>query len=459
MKSLFPIFKNKWVKTLILIICLQQLLVAGGTYFLGEITRQFPVEGLKLSTALYLFVCIFLPGTIVHYGVVWCTTRAYKSSQLSYLNEYIRSNYNQPTHWRNEDSKQQRHDIMCRGGQETILSTVYFIGDLSATGLNIFLNTISVILVTDLSLGIVIAVAGLLGLGIIHLAGEKISVTSRNEMLADNQLNAHLSKSWDNIVLGNKFFFDRWESRFNKLFLKSEKESLETVKQREWAVSLAGIVTNGLVLGYALFLAWMNQENAGFVLAILVMLPRSLQIVMHIQIIQTYLAQWKRLEERLVVTCESILEPKPIDLSQLIQESGISIKMGNTAYSSGEIEDLLDKYKAGRFTITGENGVGKSSLLLKLKNKFRFSAAYLPAHHQLMLHEAQLGLSTGEIALASLKDLQSSNCDILLLDEWDANLSVENRVAIDQLINQLSSERIIVEIRHSVLDTGIVNVT
>jgi len=458
MKSLFPIFRNGWVKALVLIILLQQFLVAGGTYFLGEITRQFPIEGLKLGMMLCLFICIFLPGTIVHYWVVWCTTRAYKSAQLSYLNEYIRSNYNHPTHWRNEDSRQQRHDIMCRGGQETILSTVNFFSDLTATGLNILLNTISIILVTDVTLGVVIIVAGLLGLGIIHLAGAKISETSRNEMLTDNQLNAHLSKSWDNIVLGNQLFFDRWKNHFNDLFLKSEKASLETVKKREWAISLAGVVTNGLVLGCALLLAWTNRETPGFVLAILVMLPRSLQIVMHIQIIQTYLAQWKRLEERLAVTYESVLEPKPIDLSRLIKENDIGIKMGNTAYSPREIENLLESHKTGRFTITGENGVGKSSLLLTLKNKYRTSAAYLPAHHQLMLHETQLSLSTGEIALAALKDLQSSNCDILLLDEWDANLSAENRAVLDQVINQLSLERIVVEIRHSIEKMSIGNI-
>ena len=166
--------------------------MAGGTYFLGELTSQFPTEGFQLNLALILFICIFLPGTIVHYWIVWCTTRACKSAQLSYLKEYIRSNYNHPTHWRNEKSKQQRHDIMCRGGQETIQSTVHFLVDLTATGLNIFLNTISIILVTDLTLGFVIILAGLLGLLIIHLSGIGIAESSRNEMLADNQLNSHL---------------------------------------------------------------------------------------------------------------------------------------------------------------------------------------------------------------------------------------------------------------------------
>lgn len=448
MGSLLAIFRNKWLKAALLVVLLQQLLVAGGTYFLGELVSSFPTHGFQPVLAITLFICIFLPGTLVHYWVVWCTTRASRLTQMSYINAYIKSNYNHPTHWRNEKSKQQRHDIMCRGGQETIQSTVHFFVDLVATSLNIILNAISIILVTDLTLGLIIMFAGILGLGIIHFSGNRIAENSRNEMLADNQLNAHLSRSWDNIVLGNQLFFDRWNARFKELFLTAENASLEVVKKRDWTISIAGMITNGLVLGGALLLAWMNQENAGFVLAILVMLPRSLQIVMHIQIIQTYVAQWKNLQEKLKVTSESILEPQPIDLSALIQQDNVYVRMGNQNYPSRDIEDLLSKHRSGRFTITGSNGAGKSSLLLKLKNKFSVSATYLPAHHQLMLREAQLSLSSGEIALAALKDLQLQNSGILLLDEWDANLSAENRAILDRAIDQLSLERIIVEIRH-----------
>ena len=139
-----------------------------------------------------------------------------------------------------------------------------------------------------------------------------------------------------------------------KLFFISEQKSLQTVKKRDWVVSVAGMVTNGLVLGSALFLAWINRETAGFVLAILVMLPRSLQIVMHIQIVQTYVAQWKDLREKLAVTYESLLVPEPIDLSPLIQKDGICIKIGNQYYSCREIDNLLDNIREnGRM----ENGL------------------------------------------------------------------------------------------------------
>src|ERR1700722_14073372 len=170
MRSEFYIFRSKWIFAVLFVTLLQQLLVAGGTYFLGEITREFPTKGFQLVAAFILFICIFLPGTVVHYWIVWCTIRAYKSVQLNYLNAYLRANYNHPTHWRNEESRQQRHDMMCKGGQETINSGVNYLADVTATGLNIILNTISVILVTDLTLGIIITFAGLTGLLMIHFS-------------------------------------------------------------------------------------------------------------------------------------------------------------------------------------------------------------------------------------------------------------------------------------------------
>lgn len=451
MESIFNIFKSKWLNLALVVVLFQQLLVAGGTYFLGKLSSEFPTEGFQLNLAISLFICILLPGTIVHYWVAWCTTRANKAAQLNYLNQYIQSNFNHPMHWRNEKSKQQRHDIMCRGGQETIQSSMLFIVDVVATGLNIVLNTISIIFVTDLLLGLTIIVAGLLGLLIIHLSEAKISESSRNEMLADNQLNAHLSRSWDNIILGNQYFFERWKNYFMQLFLSTERASLQTVKKRDWAVSMAGLVTNALVIGTALLLAWIYQNTASFVLAILVMLPRSLQIVMHIQIIQTYLAQWKSLQSKLRVTQESYSHPHVVDLSDLIRQDDISVRISNKHYPIREIETLLENNKTGRFTVTGPNGAGKSSLLLKLKTKFDRSATYLPAQHHLMLREAQLGLSSGEIALNSLKDLQLENNKILLLDEWDANLSPENRIILDKAIEQISHDKIVVEVRHSIL--------
>jgi ABC-type transport system involved in cytochrome bd biosynthesis fused ATPase/permease subunit len=446
------IIVNPWLRITLLVVLLQQVLVAGGTYFLGKLTSEFPSEGFNWVSALILFICISLPGTLVHYWVVWGTVRANKRAQWNYLNQYMHTNYNQPTHWRNTASKQQRHDIMSRGGQEAIQSAIHFFVDASATGLNILLNTISIILVTDLLLGVVITIAGIIGLLIIHFSEKRISIASRDEILADGRLNAHLYRSWDNVILGNQTFFQQWSTYFAKYFAVTEAASLNTVRKRDSAVALAGIVTNGIVLGSALYMVWMHQNATTLALAILVMLPRCLQVVMHIQIIQTYLAQWKGLQEKLIVTQESFSAVEPVDLTPLIQEHQITLKEGSKQHTISEIENIASKRTSGRFTITGPNGAGKSSLLLKLKS-MNASAVYLPAQHQLMLEDASSTLSSGETALAALEYLRKEPHTTLLLDEWDANLSPENRMAMDKMIDQLSADRLIIEVRHGHFST------
>lgn len=447
MTSIYSLFNNKWMKALLAVILIQQLLVASGTYFLGTLTAEFPTKGLQLSLAFLMLFCILLPGTIVHYGVAWCTTRARKMTQNEYLKHYMQANFNHPTHWRNEKSREARHDLMCRSGQETVQSAVNFFGDFTATSLNIILNIISIILVTDLVQGFIILAAGLFGLGIIHFNKKGIAESSKNEVLADTRLNGHLSRSWDNIILGNQLFYDRWKLKFASLFSDSEKAAEQTVKMRDWSVSIAALVTNGLVLGSALFMIWMHQENTGFALAMLVMLPRSLQTVMHIQIIQSYFANWKNLKEKLSVTSKSLSPPDSLDLSDYIKPHSIQVK--DLLGSIKDIEDHLKNSDCGRYTITGQNGSGKSCLLLNLKNKLGLSALYLPAQHQLFLHDTQVNLSSGELTLAAFEQLKNHECKILLLDEWDANLSLENQSLLDKILDEISKKKIVVEIRHS----------
>lgn len=447
MTSIYTLFNNKWMKALLLVVLLQQLLVASGTYFLGTLTAEFPSEGFQLSTAFLLLVCIILPGTVVHFGMAWCVTRASKMTQNEYLKQYIHSNFNHPTHWRNEKSREARHDMMCRSGQESLQSAVHFFGDFAATSLNIILNTVSIILVTDITQGLVILAAGLLGLGIIHLNKKGISESSRAEVLTENKLNGHLNRSWDNIILGNQLFFDRWKTQFDSLFSDSERAAVQTVNKRDWSVSIAALVTNGLVLGSALFLIWSHQKDTAFALAMLVMLPRSLQTVMHIQIVQSYFARWKNLQEKLAVTNESLSKPDSLDLSSYIKPKILTTD--KEGFSIQDIEEHLSSSSNGRFTITGQNGSGKSSLLLNLKNKYGLSALYLPAQHQLFLQDSQINLSSGELTLATFEYFKKVDCKILLLDEWDANLSMENRSILDQVIEEISLKRIVVEIRHS----------
>ena len=64
------------------------------------------------------------------------------------------------------------------------------------------------------------------------------------------------------------------------------------------------------------------------------------------------------------------------------------------------------------------------------------------------LRAAQLAIDSGQAMLSLLKDLEKNDAEILLLDEWDANLSDENCLSQERLIERLAETRLVIEIRH-----------
>ena len=84
-------------------------------------------------------------------------------------------------------------------------------------------------------------------------------------------------------------------------------------------------------------------------------------------------------------------------------------------------------YRPGRITLRGENGAGKSTLLMLVKNALNDRAFFLPTQNQLSFTSEANKYSTGEsLRNRLLEILERVNVDVLLLDEWDANLDKEN---------------------------------
>jgi ABC-type transport system involved in cytochrome bd biosynthesis fused ATPase/permease subunit len=168
---------------------------------------------------------------------------------------------------------------------------------------------------------------------------------------------------------------------------------------------------------------------------------------MHMQIVQQYWARWKSLAEKLQLVDQSWEPVQEPDLEEYIDNSSITIT-DLAARSVLSSDDILGQ-RSGRIVVRGENGAGKSTMLIKLKQRFRDNAIYLPAHHNLELKNMVGSLSSGEATMEHLVDIGDSHEDVILLDEWDANLSAENRQRMDSLLDNLSRERVVIEIRHA----------
>lgn len=449
MKLLKCIFKDKGFKVCILVILIQQLLVATGTYLMGDLAANAPTGGLSIVKILILAASLILSGSVFHFLMKYYLTVAEKGVLWQYFYEYSRNNYSRPDLWKNSQAKNERHDVVTREGQDSITQSVQFAADSVATVLNIIFNTISVVLVTNIMVGLAIFGAGIIGLLLIHLNDKKITQSAQNEMTSKTEENAFLGKSWDNIILGNKSAFDRWFKNFTILFENSKAASLHNNKVNDGVVGLAALLTSSIVVGTIFGLMYMNQHQISKVTALLIMLPRSMQIVMHIQVIQSYWAHWKYLLQRLEITEKSTLQAPIQNIDQFINSNKIQLTSEEKTISFDELISSI-KSGSGRVTITGENGSGKSTLLLIIKNILKDEGLFIPAQHQLELSENTFAKSSGEVAIQALEDAGRDNARVILLDEWDANLSKENQSKFHRHIENISNKKLVIEIRHHI---------
>src|SRR5690606_15022924 len=115
----------------------------------------------------------------------------------------------------------------------------------------------------------------------------------------------------------------------------------------------------------------------------------------------------------------------------------------------------LDTLSCGRMTIRGAHGAGKSTLLLSIKQAFAEQAYLLPAGSTRLCWQSRHGtLSPGQRLRAIIDELLQHRPDIryLLLDEWDTNLDADSRTHIDQLLERISQQRVVIEIKSQEFD-------
>ena len=63
--------------------------------------------------------------------------------------------------------------------------------------------------------------------------------------------------------------------------------------------------------------------------------------------------------------------------------------------------------------------------------------------------EKRPGFSSGERQIRALREIvERTHASIYLLDEWDANLDLNNRAAADELVERLAKRARVVEISH-----------
>jgi len=189
--------------------------------------------------------------------------------------------------------------------------------------------------------------------------------------------------------------------------------------------------------------------TAASVGALVAMLPRSLQVFGSIHSLSIYFSQFLLVRAKMKNLHSFVSKLDKHDRLSSMNLDHIKIEEHHSSYAVKPCE-LLDQLKngsitVGRYLLSGSNGSGKSSYLKKIKAAAKDSILMTPEAQFINLDN---NLSTGELRLLQIEKALCSPPPIVMLDEWDANLDLDNVSRFNAILDSAAKKIVVIESRH-----------
>jgi hypothetical protein len=436
------------VKPLFLLI-VQQIIVASSTFWLTHLAIAAKVgNGFVGWLALYLgsLLLPYIPGSLLCYQLErWSIACQFRLIELSDL-----LLYGQPLLWQDGEHKKFALPIYSKEGPKLIENTVHYAYSLASCTLNTTFNILAVAIAVDPYLLLSYLAGICLGAILVRLQSRK------NEYLSENteRLRVALSNEqlfmWDNTVIGNQYNRGLWYDRLLSAFTAARRAALRSEAFNQTVAVGIVLVTQLPIFGYVAWSLLSRSAEPDYVISVIVVLPRLFQVVNSSHAILALVAMWYSQRGKLSVlrTLFGAQRSEPIGVVQYDKIFVNGSPLASICHNVGEFVSQLRT--PGRFTVTGPNGSGKTTLLLLAKALLGNHGYFLPAQHSLSFSRKSERLSTGQTMLTIMDELcEQARIEVLLLDEWDANLDAANRAVVDSQLAALPSRGItVVEVRH-----------
>ena len=259
-----------------------------------------------------------------------------------------------------------------------------------------------------------------------------------------------LSRMWINLSLGNPLNKQFWRAAAHR----SAEQYYDAAQDLAWMRQTSNLLLGLVALAPTMFLVYQvvnaADVSAAVVAAIIVNLTRIMHILNSFGALIYQSLDLKNVMSRLGLLTHQLASTQAALTLPLSAPRGEIFMNGAPLADFAATAQILARANHGRFTITGSNGSGKSSLLIYLKKWFGDHSFLLPAHIDgLQFGEHAPEGSTGERMIHALQQvLQRSCAKVLLIDEWDANLDRGNAHALDEALSTMARAVIVVEVRH-----------
>lgn len=460
-KQIFGLFTNRWALICFAILTFQQIFEASATFWLVK-TMASITKGDNFFPYLILYLLSFaLPY------IPWCFAFILKitwkqEAQRSFTNAFVASNKNNIAEWSNKGLREQKLSILTSEGPATLHALIDYVWDLFTYSLSVFFNILALSIVVEPLFAIAYGISLSCVIVVMKLKRRAQRQLTQKALTARIDLCQSLLAAWDNVLLGNEYNFKLWEEKTNQRLNRCLQRNVALERFDQILAIFVSLMTSIPALMVVIYYVLMHKNDPVQLSSFIVILPLLFIILSYTYQTLSLAFRWTMHRSRLTSIYKTIQATRESQASMekkvkwgkfmLTQSTAVPNNQVSLAYpqpiqSHGDLLKLTSD--SGRLTIRGENGSGKSTALMLIKNALNKKAFFLPTHNQLSFSSETNKHSTGESLKKRLMEiLEKVDVDVLLLDEWDANLDQENQERLSMLINELAEKKCVIEVRH-----------
>jgi hypothetical protein len=430
----------------------QQILVALSTVFLTRL-----VGAIHAGAAIGLWLGLYAAALTLPYipgGLMILSRRAWARRAEEKFSEAFQSRwFGRPAVWGDSQIRDSNVAVFTKEGPLLIQDLTLFWEDLVVLALNAGLSILALAWVVDSKILITYALG--LGLGFLLVRAQARRMGRLSQALEQSRLGLTHQRMqvWDNVSLGNRHSHQLWWNRFRDAFSKHFRDDQALSLHLQFFSTFSGWLMISPILALLVGRLVSGGLPPEQQLALVVIMPRLYMVMSASHDLLKRSMEWGSILGRWKTLSDSLNQNFPsIDSRVSYSKLHMRLEGESSAQRVTSLADILDGLRRSpRVTLRGENGAGKSSLCLLLKESLGDEAFLLPSHHQLALGTSLEPGSTGQRQVAGLKEVISQRAArVLLLDEWDANLDAANRDQMEFWLDRALGEGVrVVEIRHS----------
>lgn len=460
-RQVLSLLTNRWAIGSFAILTFQQLLEASSTLWLvmlmKKITSQEP---------FFHILALYLSSLVLPY-IPWCLAFVLRitwkqEAQRSFIQAFVTSNRNNIAEWSNKNLKEEKLSILTAEAPSAINALIDWIFDLYSYVMSVIFNIIALSIVVEPLFAVAYGVSVSAVIIVMKIKKRVQRQLTKKAIVARVDLTQQLLASWDNVLLGNQYNFNIWQERTGQKLNRCLRKNVELERFDQVMAIFVALMTVIPSLLVVVYFMYVNQHNTVLLSSFIVTMPILFMILSYTYQTLSLAFRWGMHKSKLVALFRAIQPTKEAflrletkvkwDKIRIIEETKAPDEHVSLAGPRDLFvpSDLIQKTELpGRLTLRGENGAGKSTLLMLMKNSLQEKAFFLPTHSELSFTSDQHNSSTGEALKFKLLEIcKKVEAEVLLLDEWDANLDQENRESLSLLIDEIAQKKCVVEVRH-----------